>query len=118
MQQINRVLQVCALLVLLLISGSDPGVRAQSAAPPTSATTVLTPAKPATLDPAALAAKVEEYMQGQVKTNGFSGSILLAREGKPLVSRGYGFANLEWQIPNTPQTKFRIGSVTKQFMSM
>ena len=57
-------------------------------------------------------------MQGHVKTNGFSGSILLAREGKPLVSKGYGFANIEWQIPNTPQTKFRIGSITKQFTSM
>ena len=57
-------------------------------------------------------------MQGHVKTNGFSGSILLAREGKPLVSKGYGYANVEWQIPNTPQTKFRIGSITKQFTSM
>ena len=57
-------------------------------------------------------------MQGHVKTNGFSGSILLAREGKPLVSKGYGLANIEWEIPNTPQTKFRIGSITKQFTSM
>ena len=57
-------------------------------------------------------------MQGSVKTNGFSGSILLAREGKPLVSKGYGLANIEWAIPNTPQTKFRIGSITKQFTSM
>ena len=45
-------------------------------------------------------------------------SVLLARDGKPLVAKGYGYANLEWQIPNTPDTKFRIGSITKQFTSM
>ena len=42
---------------------------------------------------------------GHVKVNDFSGTILLAKDGKPLVAKGYGFANLEWQIPNTPQTE-------------
>jgi CubicO group peptidase (beta-lactamase class C family) len=32
-----------------------------------------------------------------------------------LLSKGYGSANLEWNIPNSPTTKFRLGSVTKQF---
>ena len=32
-----------------------------------------------------------------------------------ILSRGYGFANLEWDIPNTPDTKFRLGSISKQF---
>jgi len=32
-----------------------------------------------------------------------------------LLSKGYGSANLEWNIPNAPSTKFRLGSVTKQF---
>ena len=31
------------------------------------------------------------------------------------MSKGYGSANLEWNIPNTPSTKFRLGSITKQF---
>jgi len=43
-------------------------------------------------------------MQAQMKVNGFSGTIMLAKDGKPLVSKGYGFANIEWQIPNTPPT--------------
>ena len=77
-----------------------------------------TPAMPAALDPAALQQKVDALMQEHVKTGGFTGTILLAAEGKPLVAKGYGYANLEWQIPNTPATKFRIGSVTKQFTSM
>jgi CubicO group peptidase (beta-lactamase class C family) len=63
-------------------------------------------------------AKVEEYMQAQTKWKRFMGSILVAREGKVLISRGYGLANAEWDLPNTPQTKFRLGSITKQFTSM
>ncbi len=31
------------------------------------------------------------------------------------MDRGYGSANLEWKIPNSPTAKFRLGSVTKQF---
>jgi CubicO group peptidase (beta-lactamase class C family) len=42
------------------------------------------------------------------------GSVLVARDGKVLASQGYGYANLEWRIPNTPATKFRLGSITKQ----
>ena len=45
----------------------------------------------------------------------FMGAVLVAQDGKVLLSRGYGHANLEWNIPNTPAIKFRLGSVTKQF---
>ena len=44
--------------------------------------------------------------------------MLLAAAGKPLLAKGYGDANIEWQIPNGAQTRFRIGSITKQFTSM
>jgi CubicO group peptidase (beta-lactamase class C family) len=76
------------------------------------------PGAPAQLDRQALVAKIDELLNAHVAVNDFSGSILLARQGQPLVAKGYGFANREWQIPNTPQTKFRIGSITKQFTSM
>ncbi|HKX32160.1 MAG TPA: serine hydrolase [Blastocatellia bacterium] len=62
-----------------------------------------------------LASKIDEYMSALAKQERFSGSVLVARDGKVLFSRGYGMANLEFEVPNTPQTKFRIGSVTKQF---
>jgi len=41
--------------------------------------------------------------------------VLLARKGEVLLRGGYGQANEEWRVPNTPTTKFRIGSVTKIF---
>lgn len=45
----------------------------------------------------------------------FNGSILVADNGKIIYEKGFGMANMEWSIPNQPDTKFRIGSVTKQF---
>jgi CubicO group peptidase (beta-lactamase class C family) len=59
----------------------------------------------------ALMAKFHEYGQ-------FNGSVLVAENGKVIFKKGYGFANMEWNIPNTPETKFRIGSITKQFTAM
>lgn len=43
------------------------------------------------------------------------GAVLVARDSHVLFSKGYGSANLEWDVPNSPATKFRLGSVTKQF---
>jgi CubicO group peptidase (beta-lactamase class C family) len=62
-------------------------------------------------------AKVNEYMDAAQRVDHFSGTILLARGGRPIVSKGYGMANYELDAPNTPQTIFRLGSVTKQFTS-
>ncbi|HYJ92099.1 MAG TPA: serine hydrolase, partial [Pyrinomonadaceae bacterium] len=44
----------------------------------------------------------------------FNGSVLVSDRGK-IYEKGFGLANREWEIPNTPDTKFRLGSITKQF---
>jgi CubicO group peptidase (beta-lactamase class C family) len=62
-----------------------------------------------------LALKMDEYLNAVVKQGRFSGSVLVARDGNVILSKGYSLANVEWNRPNTPQTKFRLGSVTKQF---
>jgi CubicO group peptidase (beta-lactamase class C family) len=59
--------------------------------------------------------RMEQIIQSYVGNHAFMGSVLVARDGKTLLDKGYGFANLEWQVPNTPTTRFRIGSITKQF---
>lgn len=48
----------------------------------------------------------------------FTGSVLVAVDGNIVLKKGYGMADYEKQIPNTPETAFKIGSVTKQFTSM
>lgn len=62
-----------------------------------------------------IAPKLDEYLSAITKQGRFSGSVLVARDGKVILSKGYGLANVEWDAPNTPQTKFRLGSITKQF---
>lgn len=61
-----------------------------------------------------LQAKIDEYMS-RVNKNGFSGSILVAKTRKIILSKGYGLADRERNIPITNQTVFTVGSITKQF---
>jgi CubicO group peptidase (beta-lactamase class C family) len=61
------------------------------------------------------AGRMDQIVQTYVNNKSFMGTVLVARGGQVLMSKGYGFANLEWNISNTPDTKFRLGSVTKQF---
>lgn len=60
-------------------------------------------------------AKFDEYMTALVKLGRFNGYVLIARDGKQVFGKGYGMANFEDEVPNTPQTKFRLASVTKPF---
>jgi CubicO group peptidase (beta-lactamase class C family) len=62
-----------------------------------------------------IAAKIDEYMKTAAAVERFSGSILVARDGQPIVSKSYGMANVELDVPNTPKTVFRLASLTKQF---
>jgi CubicO group peptidase (beta-lactamase class C family) len=48
----------------------------------------------------------------------FTGSILVSEHNRVVFKKGYGLANREWNIPNTPDVKFRLGSITKQFTAM
>jgi CubicO group peptidase (beta-lactamase class C family) len=65
-----------------------------------------------------LTAKAAAYMEELQHLGGFSGVVLLARDGKILFARAYGMANLEHDVPNTVDTKFRLGSITKQFSAV
>jgi len=58
---------------------------------------------------------MEQVVRSYVDAKQFMGSVLVDRDGKALLSKGYGSANLEWDVPNSPSTKFRLGSITKQF---
>ena len=64
------------------------------------------------------AAKVQEMLAQAHKYRLFNGSALVAENGKIIYKGAFGMANMEWGIPNTPDTKFRLGSITKQFTAM
>ena len=64
------------------------------------------------------ATQTDEFVKLWHETGTFNGTVLVAEKGKVIFKKGYGLANMEWNIPHKPDTKFRIGSITKQFTSM
>ena len=67
---------------------------------------------------ASRAEKIDQLLGKYHALKQFNGSALVADANGVILEKGYGFANFEWQIPNTPDTRFRLGSITKQFTSM
>ena len=65
-----------------------------------------------------IASDMEKYMKSAFEHNNFIGSVGVTLGGDPVFQRGYGPANLEHDIANAASTKFRIGSITKQFTAV
>src|SRR6185369_14222828 len=59
--------------------------------------------------------KIDDLMSLYHKYGQFNGSVLVADNGQVVYKKGVGLANMEWNISNAPDTKFRLGSITKQF---
>ena len=94
-----RTLLLCALLVF---AGQSAAVAQKAKA----------------LAKASKAAQIDEVMTLANKYKLFNGSVLVAENGKVIYKKGLGMANMEWNIPNTSETKFRLASITKQFTAM
>jgi CubicO group peptidase (beta-lactamase class C family) len=62
-----------------------------------------------------LQTRVDAYLAPHVTNRDFSGAVLIARGDGVLVNKAYGMANYELEVRNTPDTKFRIASLTKTF---
>ncbi|MEO7068494.1 MAG: serine hydrolase domain-containing protein [Rhodanobacter sp.] len=73
-------------------------------------------AGPATPDEAARTAQVNAIMH-HYAGNVPGATLLILKDGKPLLSRGYGMANMEDHTAATPTTDYRLASVTKQFIA-
>ena len=58
---------------------------------------------------------MDALIQSYVANQQFMGAVLVAQGDRVLLNKGYGSANIAWSISNTPATRFRIASVSKQF---
>ncbi len=65
-----------------------------------------------------LTQRLDDYVKTVVKRTHFSGTVLVTNDERVLLSKGFGMANLEHSEPNTIKTRFRIGSLTKQFTAV
>lgn len=62
--------------------------------------------------------RIDKLISTYAEYGKFNGSVLVADNGKIIYKKGFGMANMEWDIPNQPNTKHRLGSITKQFTAM
>jgi CubicO group peptidase (beta-lactamase class C family) len=66
-------------------------------------------------DDTAANGRMDRVASSYTNGNEFMGAVLVADGDRVLLNKGYGSADLEWNIPNAPDVKFRLGSLTKQF---
>ena len=100
--------------VRLLIASwlvAAPAVVAAAAPPPGGNLPVLASGAAAQK----LGARIDAYVQPYVALDLFLGNVLVARGDRVLYEKGYGFANVELGVRNTPAQVFRIASLTKVF---
>lgn len=76
------------------------------------------PVAAAAQEAASAAERMAEATETEVNSGAFMGAVLVAGDNGPIFEEAFGSANLEWNVDNTTNTKFRIGSVTKQFTSV
>lgn len=62
--------------------------------------------------------RLDEYLASANAANKFNGTALIAKRGKILLNRGYGFKNVSNHSLNDTNTIFQIGSITKSFTSI
>ena len=96
--------RLVALLVLLASGHTSTALWAQISSTKTSPTTR-----------GDLSARIDAYLRPFVQGNNFTGVVLVSRGNRVLFQKGYGLANPSFDIPNTPQTRFHIASISKTF---
>lgn len=62
-------------------------------------------------------ALVDSLLSGLVEPGGSGAAVLVSRDGRILFEKAYGLASIEHRVPATPRTRFRIGSISKQFIA-
>ncbi len=62
--------------------------------------------------------EADAYLSKLTAREEFSGTVLISTNGSVVFAKAYGLANREWNVLNTTNTIFRLGSVTKQFTAM
>lgn len=72
----------------------------------------------ASMSPDALSSALDGYLSGLAAADTFSGAVLVARDGRAVFARGYGFADRGNRVANTPETRFNLGSINKSFTQL
>lgn len=117
----HKLIRLILCFVLLLTAACAP-LPTPAPAPtdtPLSPTATSVPPTPTpTPVPPDVIAEIDTMLGNLAEKKLFVGSVLIASQGEVLLSEGYGMADRMQNIPNTPQTRFRLADLTKQFTAM
>jgi D-alanyl-D-alanine carboxypeptidase len=95
-----RLAMACPLMILLIVA---PQALSQAPSPAGNSN---------------LAADMDKVAAGVYKPGVPGAAIIVVKDGHVIFRKGYGLANVELNVPITPEMVFRIGSVTKQFTAV
>lgn len=62
--------------------------------------------------------KVDRFIDSLTKNNSFSGTILIEQKSKAIYRKSFGYADLPFKVLNTPDTRYKIASITKAFTAV
>ena len=135
--RVRTAVVVCALSFLLLFLAACGGTAATVAEPTVAQATLLpadtavpptetavplteTAVPPTAFSPltSPLAEEMDTMIKEEAVPKAFKGAVLVARGDDVILSQGYGMADVENEIPNTPATKFRISGLTMPFTTL
>lgn len=108
----------CLIFLSTSCSTASSGLSVPANKTPTmDATSTHIPIFPATAKPLPDAVQIDAYLTHLTAKGVMNGSVLVAHDGM-VFDKGYGVADKEKHVLNTPQTRFRLGSVSKQFTAL
>lgn len=62
--------------------------------------------------------KKADFIEAYAKKNNYNGTILIAKKSVPVYKKSFGLANLSLNVPNRPDTRYKIASITKAFTAV
>lgn len=101
--------------VILLLCLLLPGVLAACGGSSTNTSTPTPIQALPTTQPTITITQADTTIGQLIERQSFSGSILVASHGNILLDKGYGMANWQRKLANSPQTQFAIGTITQAF---
>jgi CubicO group peptidase (beta-lactamase class C family) len=107
--------RVLGLLATVPLAGTALAAAPMARAAVTDPVTGPTPVGPADHT---VAARLEQLLDARAAADLFSGTVLLAHHGRPVLTRSYGWADREASRPNAPDTVFNLASVSKCFVGV